>query len=132
MFLFNKHYFSSKFYEKEIKLFKLRHNINNISYYIKIELLCYFLCYDEYFNKSFKQSGILLKTIFNLLHNNYLILISFILNENSNNSNNNNEILNLKDIIKKNLKMNLSSQDYNETNILNLIGKNLKEINNYY
>ena len=132
MFLFNNHYFSSKFYEKEIKLFKLRHNINNISYYIKIELLCYFLCYDVCFNKSFNQTGILLKTIFNLLHNNYLILISFILNENSNNSNNNNEILKLKDIIKKNLKMNLSSQDYNETNILNLIGKNLKEINNYY
>jgi hypothetical protein len=65
------YYFSSKFYEKEIKLFKLRHNINNISYYIKIELLCYFLCYDVCFNKSFNQTGILLKTI--LIY--YIIII---------------------------------------------------------
>ena len=127
------YYFSSKFYEKEIKLFKLKHNINNISYYIKLELLCYFLCYDVCFNKSFSQTGILLKTIFNLLHNNYLILISFILNENINNSNNSSEwVTKLKDIIKKNLKENLSPQDFNETNILSLIGNNLKEVNNYY
>ena len=127
------YYFSSKFYEKEINIFKTKHNINNITYYIKLELLCYFLCYDICFNKSFSQTGILLKTIFNLLHNNYLIIISYILNKSPNKENSNNEYLaKLKCVIKNNLKINLTSQDYNENNILTLIGNNLKEINNYY
>ena len=60
------YYFSSKFYEKEISIFKLEQNKNIISHYIKLELLCYFLCYDVCFNKSFSQTGILLKTIINL------------------------------------------------------------------
>ena len=128
------YYFSSKFYEKEIKLFKLKHNINNISYCIKLELLCYFLCYDVCFNKSFSQTGILLKTIFNLLYNNYLILISYILNDDINNNNNNSNewVPKLKSIINKNLNINILPQDYNETNILSLISANLKEVNNYY
>ena len=128
------YYFSSKFYEKEIKIFKVKNNIKNISYYIKLELLCYFLFYDVCFNKSFSQTGILLKTIFNLLHNNFLILISFILNDPLNHENNNNiEYLpKLKTILKNNLKINITSQDYNETNILTLIGNNLKEVNTYY
>ena len=133
------YYFSSKFYEKEINIFnKSKHNINNISYYIKLELLCYFLCYDVCFNKSFNQTGILLKTIFNLLNSNYLILISFIINdglnhENNNTNNSNTELLmKLKSIIRNELKITLSQQDFNETNILSLIGKNLKEVNTYY
>ena len=128
-------YFSIKFYEKEINLFKLNHNKNNIIYYIKIELLCYFLCYDISFNKNFNQAGILLKTIFNLLHINYLIIISYIINENNNNKNigENNFCLNkLKEIISKDLKLKLNSQDMNENNILTLISNNFKEINNYY
>ena len=128
------YYFSSKFYEKEINIFKSKRN-NNISYYIKLELLCYFLCYDVGFSKSFSQAGILLKTIFNLLHNNYLILISFILNEGISNEKNDDteELLDkLKSIIRNNLNVSLSPQDYNETNILSLIDKNLKEVNTFY
>ena len=129
------YYFSSKFYEKEINIFQTKHNINNISYYIKLELLCYFLCYDVCFNKSFSQTGILLKTIFNLLYNNYLILISFILNTNTNNDINSNEyeyLPKLKTTLKNNLKINISLQEYTESNILTLIGNNLKEVNTYY
>ena len=126
------YYFSSKFYQKEINVFRAKHSINNISYYIKLELLCYFLCYDVCFNKSFTQTGILLKTIFNLLHNNYLILISFILYDDTNNENNNEWLSKLKIILKNNLKTNLSPTDYNENNILTLIGNNLKEANTYY
>ena len=55
------YYFSSKFYEKEINIFKIEQNKKCISNYIKFELLCYFLCYDVYFNKSFTQTAILLK-----------------------------------------------------------------------
>ena len=129
------YYFSSKFYEKEIKLFKAKHSINNMSYYIKFELLCYFLCYDVCFNKSFNQTGILLKTIFSLLHNNYLMIISFILNDEANYKTMDNVkmwIYKLNNIIDKNLKIKLMPQDYSEIGILTLIGNNLKEVNNYY
>ena len=129
------YYFSSNFYEKEINLFKYNHNKNNIIYYIKVELLCYFLCYDVSFNKNFNQAGILLKTIFNLLHINYLILISFIIHDNDKNQEeySDNLYLNrLNEIISKELKINLTSQDMNENSILVLISNNFKEINNYY
>ena len=131
------YYFNCKFYEKEINLFKLNHNKNNIIYYIKVELLCYFLCYDISFNKNFNQAGILLKTIFNLLHINYLILISFIIygnNKNRENEDNNGNFYfyKLKEIAEKELKIKLYSQDMNESNILLLISNNFKEINNYY
>ena len=134
------YYFNCKFYEKEINLFKLSHNKNNIIYYIKIELLCYFLCYDVSFNKNFNQAGILFKTIFNLLHINFLILISFVINKNNNDNNCNNIKENddnfclnrLKEIINKDLKLKLNAQDMNENSILLLISNNFKEINNYY
>ena len=130
------YYFSSKFYEKEIRLFQSKHSINNISYYIKFELLCYFLCYDVCFNKSFNQTGILLKTIISLLHTNFLILIAYILNDDSlyktNNENIKMWIYKLTTIVDNNLKIKLVPQDFSEAGILNLLGNNLKEVNNYY
>ena len=130
-------YFSCKFYEKEINIFKYSRNRNNIIYYIKMELLCYFLCYDVSFNKNFNQAGILLKTIFNILHINFLILISYILYGIGNTDNigeiSDNLCLNkLKEVLANDLKLKLTSQDMNENNILLLISNNFKEINNYY
>ena len=127
------YYFSVTFYDKEIDLFKLSHNKNNVIYYIKVELLCYFLCYDVSFNKNFNQAGILLKTIFNLLHINYLILISYIIYDYNKNIEESNYCLTkLKEIINKELKIKLNSQDMNENSILLLISNNFKEISNYY
>ena len=130
------YYFSSKFYEKEINLFKNEQNKKNISNYIKLELLCYFLCYDVCFNKSFSQTGILLKTIFNLLHNNYLILVHYIISEEErsleDNLINNEYSSKLKNIIKNTLKVILSKQNLDENILMNLIGNNLKQVSNYY
>ena len=129
------YYFSCNFFEKEINLFKLNHNKNNIIYYIKVELLCYFLCYDVSFNKNYNQAGILLKTIFNLLHINFLIIISFIIFGNNKilEENNDNFCLNkLKEIMNRELKIKLTPQDINENSILLLISNNFKEISNYY
>ena len=130
------YYFSSKFYEKEISTFKSEQNKKTISQYIKLELLCYFLCYDVCFNKSFSQTGILLKTIFNLLHNNYLILVNYIINEAEKSFEDNaikNEIsTKLKNEIKTNLKIKTSKQNLDENIIINLIGNNLKQVSNYY
>jgi hypothetical protein len=118
------YYFSSKFYEKEIRLFQSKHSINNISYYIKFELLCYFLCYDVCFNKSFNQTGILLKTIISLLQTNFLILIAYILNDDSmyktNNENVKMWIYKLTSIVDKNLKIKLVPQDFSKVGLLNL------------
>ena len=130
------YYFSSKFYEKEINIFKSGQNKKNISHYIKLELLCYFLCYDVCFNKSFSQTGILLKTIFNLLHTNFLILVSYIINESEKdydeNIKKNDYSMKLKYIIKNNLKIKLSIQNLDENSVINLIGSNLKQVSNYY
>ena len=83
--------------------------------------------------KVLHKQGILLKTIFNLLHNNYLTLSYFIIKEEEKSTENNllnkEYIIKLKNIIKNNIKLDLSMD---ENNILNIIGNNLKQVNNYY
>ena len=130
-------FFDNNFYQEETKIFKNKHNKKNFLYNIKIEILCFFLCYDISFSKNFNQAAILLKTIFNIIHSNYLILISFMISLyqfNMNNLDNKNyEIINnLKMITKQELKTNLMKQDMNEYNILQIITNNSKNINNYY
>ena len=75
----------------------------------------------------------ILKTIFNLLHNNYLTVSYFITKEEEksreNNLINKEYIIKLKNIIKNNIKLDLSMD---ENNILNIIGNNLKQVSNYY
>jgi FMN phosphatase YigB (HAD superfamily) len=132
------YYFNKNIYDIIISLFKLKRNKNNIINKIKIETLCYFLCYDASFSKNFSQAGILIKTIFNLLHNNFLLLTGFIINnftsKNNNNDQYNNHLINnLNNLINKELKINLSSQDMNNENcIIDIIEQNYKQINNYY
>jgi Dullard-like phosphatase family protein len=130
-------FFENHFYEEETKIFKNKHNKKNFLYNIKIEILCFFLCYDISNSKNFNQAAILLKTIFNIIHSNYLILISYLINLyqfNLNSIDNNNlEIMNnFKIIIEKELKTHLLKQDLNEYNILQTITNNSKNINNYY
>jgi hypothetical protein len=132
------YYFNKNIYDIIISLFKNKRNKNNIINKIKIETLCYFLCYDASFSKNFSQAGILIKTIFNLLHNNFMLLIGFIINNFTSKNNNNDPysnhlINNLNNLINKELKINLSSQDMNNENcIIDIIEQNYKQINNYY
>ena len=132
------YYFNKNIYDIIINSFKIKRNKNNIINKIKIETLCYFLCYDASFSKNFSQAGILIKTIFNLLHSNFLLLIGFIINNFTSKNNNNDPysnhlINNLNNLINKELKINLSSQDMNNENcIIDIIEQNYKQINNYY
>ena len=87
------YYFSNDLYNKIIKFFSNKSTKNSISHYIKIELICIFLCYDISFNSYFNQAAILLKTILNIIHTNYLILIYYLINIIMNNSNNYNYII---------------------------------------
>ena len=122
---FLSYFFGINFYEKELSLFNSEYNKNKMIYIIKFEIICYLMCYDISFNKNYSQTSILLKTIFNLLHKNYLILISYIIktiNENENEKNDNKEknnnfnnnnyieqmiiIKKLQEVIKNELKMN--------------------------
>ena len=129
-------FFDNKFYEEETKIFKNKHNKKNFLYNIKIEILCFFLCYDISYSKNFNQAAILLKSIFNIIHSNFLIFISYIINIYqliNNIDDNNKKILNdLQKIIDEKLKIHLIKQDMNEYNILQIITNNSKNINNYY
>ena len=129
-------YFNNNIYDIFINLFKIKRNKNNIINKIKLEILCLFVCYDASFSKTFCQAGILIKTIFQLLHNNFLIILDYFLkNFVTMNNGQYNQLLinNLNYIINKELKINLFSQEMtNENYIIEIIEQNYKQINNYY
>ena len=128
-------YFFYDFYEKEIDLFQNNNNQKSIISIIKEEILCYFLSYEVSFSQKFNRISILLKAIFQLLHNNYLSLVSFILNNNLIIiKNDENDLVNqLLKIINKELKINTSFKEIiNEEKILQIMNENFKQINNYY
>ena len=124
-------YFFFEFYEKEIDLFRMNNNKNLALNLIKDEIICYFLSYEVSFSQNFNRISILLKAILQLLHNNYLILVNFILNNNYTKlKNDDNDLLSqITNIIDKNLKR---KDIYNEDNALSLISDNFRQINNYY
>ena len=124
-------YFYFEFYEKEIDLFRMNNNKSLALNLIKDEIICYFLSYEVSFSQNFNRISILLKAIIQLLHNNYLILINFILNNNFTKfKNDDNDLLShIMNIIDKNLKI---KDIYNEDNVLSLISDNFRQINNYY
>jgi hypothetical protein len=86
------YYFSNQFYHKILNFFFNKNNKFDISCYIKIETLCFFLCYDISFSPSFNQAAILLKTMINIIHTNYILIIFFIVNLLKKNYSNNNSL----------------------------------------
>ena len=132
------YYFNNNIYDLIINLFKNQRNKNNMKNKIKIEILCYFLCYDASFSKTFSQAGILLKTIFQLLYNNFLLIITYIINNFTTINDNNDFFVNtlisdLNQIVNKELRLNLSMQEvHNENCITEIIEQNFKQISNYY
>ena len=133
-------YFGIKFYDKVIKIFKKTNNYKMINNYSKIEIICYYLCYDISLSQNFNKASILLKAIINILHQNNLILMNYLLylyNNSTtfnNNINNNNDLWvdEIEKLIEKELKINLSSQDMNEDSITSLICNTIQNILNYY
>ena len=128
-------YFFNDFFEKEIDLFQSNNNKNNIINIIKEEIICYFLSYEVSFSQNFNRISILLKAIFQLLHNNYLALVSFILNNNyAIIKNDENDLVNqILNIINKELKINISYKEIiNEEKIIQIMNDNFNQIYNYY
>ena len=128
-------YFGINFYIQELNMIKKEYNYKKICDYIKLEIICYFLCYDISLNQNFSKASFLLKAIMNILHENFLIIIKYFLHiYKDNNLDNSNELWidKLKKIIERELKMNFSSQDMNEDSITSIINNSIKNINNYY
>ena len=128
-------YFGINFYIQELNMIKKEYNYKKICDYIKLEIICYFLCYDISLNQNFNKASFLLKAIMNIVHENFLIIIKYFLHiYKDNNLDNSNELWidKLKKIIERELKMNFSSQDMNEDSITSIINNSIKNINNYY
>jgi len=135
------YYFENRIDEHIKRLFINNHNRINIINYIKLELLCYLLCYDISNSKYFNQAAILIKSIMIILNNNFLLIILLILtNINKNAIEKNKEISQndkiiiseLNKIIKKNLTIRVDEENINELYIIQNISNNTKDINNYY
>ena len=134
------YYFNLKFFNKIIQIFKSENNKATISNFIKIEILSIFLGYNTFFHKNYNQISSYLISLFNLLNNNFLYLLIYIINNyNINNKMINNIFLNniminkINQLIinEKNLKIEKNNIQ-NEYNLISLIMDNYKEVNYYY
>ena len=126
------YYFNEKIYDKIVNFFT---NKKNISSYIKMDILCFFLLYDISSSSFFNQTAILLKTIINIIHTNYLIIIYYIISLvkiNNNKSNNSNLLKMIKLLENEPTIIQLKNKEKDEHSILKIIANNLKNINNYY
>ena len=126
------YYFNEKIYDKIVNFFT---NKKNISSYIKMDILCFFLLYDISSSSFFNQTAILLKTIINIIHTNYLIIIYYIISLvkiNNNKSNNSNLLKMIKLLENEPTIIQLKNKEKDEHSILKIMANNLKNINNYY
>ena len=71
--------FNSKLFYKIIQIFKSKNNKASISNYIKIEILSIFLGYNAFFHKNYNQISSYLISLFNLLNNNFLYLLTLLI-----------------------------------------------------
>ena len=126
------YYFNEKIYDKIVNFFT---NKKNISSYIKMDILCFFLLYDISSSSFFNQTAILLKTIINIIHTNYLIIIYYIISLvkiNNNKSNNSNLLKMIKLLENEPTIIQLKNKEKDEHSILKIMANTLKNINNYY
>ena len=130
---FINYYFEHNFYIEELRVFKLNKNRDFMINYIKMELLCYYLLYNISLGEKFSETKILLKSIVDLLYNNFLLFISSIISLNENRDNI--IIIVLNKIFNDNLNDLVIKSDNNnvdENNYINNIINNSKCINDYY
>jgi hypothetical protein len=106
-------------------------NKDDIKTYTKMEIIYLFICYDIICSKQFNKACIILKSIFSLLYDNFIVLLVLII---KNNRNEDKIIMKyLKKVIdeyEKNKKISIKNLD--ETKVVEIIGKNSNEIINYY
>ena len=132
---FINYYFTHHFYNDELRLFKFGPNRKVINSYMKIEILCHFLCYDISFIEDFKLVEILLKSIFSILHKNFLIFLRLVISQYKNKDNN--IIIVLSKIVKENLdnyedlNENINYNELDEYKFIEIIEINSKKLVDY-
>ena len=133
------YYFQNDISKLIVQLFNSAYYKNIIISYIKIELLTYFLCYDICNYNHFEQIILLIKSMINFIHNNFLLIIKYIFYKNENNlitfsdnPKNRGIILHLKNIINQSLSDEENEGEMSERNITKILMENTKAILNYY
>ena len=136
-FNYIQYFFEHDFSNEILKPFKKEENITIMINYIKLEIICYFLCYNICLGDNFKKAEILLKSIFDILFNNFMLYLCLVVSQCKNK--NDNIIIVLNKIIKDNLNKDLllnHDYDYNynldENKYINIISSNMENINDYY
>ena len=125
-------YFDHDFYHDRINLFKNQKNKELIKNNTKIEIIYLFICYDILCGKKFNKACIILKSIFCLLYDNFILLLVLII---KNSKNEDREIINNLSLIieeykEKNKKLDIIN--INENKVNECILNNSNEIMNYY
>ena len=124
-------YFENNYYQEKLKVIKNIKNKDNIKNYTKMEIIYLFICYDILCSKKFNKACIILKSIFNLLYDNFIVLLVLII---KNNRNEDKIIMKyLKKVIDEYEKYKkVSIKNIDETKVVETIGNNSNEIINYY
>ena len=125
-------YFDHNFYHDKILLFKNQKNKELIKNNSKMEIIYLFICYDIFCDKKFYKACIILKSIFCILYDNFILLLILIL---KNSKNENKEIVNnlnlvLEEYKEKNKKYDIKNMNKNK--VIEAIVNNSNEIMNYY
>ena len=128
------YFYNSNMFNKILNIFISKNNQYSMSKFLKMKMVCIFLCYDAFFHQNFNQKDACVLSLFNKLYNSFLILFIYIIDNNNNNAMNNIFLKNKlrKLLINEENYNRYKSQIKNEVDVLFFINNNFKEINNYY
>ena len=131
-FEFLNFYYNNEIYKIILDLFKDSSNKEKIDKFLKIEILCYFMNYDISYTGKFHEVAIILKSIFNLIHFNFLVIIKFILQKTKKTKENCEWYKQLENLIKYQLTLNIKKDYLNEYDIIKIFEPNFQQISDFY
>ena len=131
-FEFLNFYYNNEIYKIILDLFKDSSNKEKIDKFLKIEILCYFMNYDISYTGKFHEVAIILKSIFNLIHFNFLVIIKFILQKTKKTKENCVWYKQLENLIKYQLTLNIKKDNLNEYDIIKIYEHNFQQISDFY
>ena len=131
-FEFLNFYYNYEIYQIILDLFKESNNREKIDKFLKIEILCYCMNYDISYTGKFKEVAIILKSIFNLICFNFLVIIKFILQKTKKSKENLEWYKQLENLIKYQLTLNIKKDYLNEYDIINILEPNFQQISDFY
>ena len=131
-FEFLNFYYNNEIYKIILDLFKDSSNKEKIDKFLKIEILCYFMNYDISYTGKFQEVAIILKSIFNLICFNFLVIIKFILQKTKKSKENLEWYKQLENLIKYQLTLNIKKDYLNEYDIIKIYEHNFQQISDFY